>query len=53
VLRKELFLPVTGPSPGLRVHDHVLRHRTLHIRTVDQSPRTAPHAAIPEGTIRD
>jgi hypothetical protein len=26
-LRKKLFLPVAGPSPRLRVHRHVLRHR--------------------------
>jgi hypothetical protein len=30
VLRKKLFLSVTGSSPRLGVHHHVLRHRTLH-----------------------
>jgi hypothetical protein len=31
VLRKKLFLPVTGPSPGLRIDYHLFRHRR-HLR---------------------
>lgn len=29
VLRKELFLPVAGPSPRLRIHHHLVRHGVL------------------------
>jgi hypothetical protein len=29
--RKKLFLLVAGPSPGLRVHDHLLGHCLLRV----------------------
>jgi hypothetical protein len=47
VLRKKLFLPVTGPSPRLGVHHHVLRHRTLHTDerlTNSPAPRDTPQS---------
>ena len=47
VLRKKLFLSVTGPSPRLGVHDYVLRHRTLHTDerlTNSPAPRDTPQS---------
>ena len=31
LLRKKLFLPITRPSPGLRVHNNLLCHGLLHV----------------------
>jgi hypothetical protein len=54
VLRKKLFLPVTGPSPWLRVHHHLLRHHTLRTNNrLNISLIAARYTASPEGTIRD
>ena len=59
VLRKKLFLPVTGPSPGLRIDYHLLRHRPhLRIAPYREHHRFAWHARTastphPENTIRD
>ena len=36
VLRKELFLPIAGTSPGLRIDNHLFRHRR-HLRPMPTS----------------
>jgi hypothetical protein len=52
VLRKKLFLPVAGPSAGLRIHHHLLRHDVLPSPAVGLLDAAPPHGK-PSGTIRD
>jgi hypothetical protein len=42
VLRKKLFLPVTGASPRLGIHHHALRHPVLPIRLLKKTHLRRP-----------
>ena len=58
MLRKKLLLPITRPSPGLRKHHHLLRHRHLLVSSWPlkipgfQPAQTASFACL-ISTIRD